>query len=79
MKSQPRSRSAWPSAMLCSRSQPPSTQSVAEMRMPTGMRGGTTARTASNTSSGKRMRLAAGPPYSSPRAFDSGERNSCSR
>ena len=44
------------------RSQPPSTQSLAEMRMPTTISGDTAARTASNTSSGKRMRFSSEPP-----------------
>ena len=37
--------------------QPPSTQSVADTRMPTGFSAGNTARTAAKTSSGKRMRF----------------------
>ena len=41
--------------------------------------GGKAARTASKTSSGKRMRPCRLPPYSSSRWFDSGERNWCSR
>ena len=62
MKWQPWASSARASAMLCGRSQPPSTQSVAEIRTPTAIVAGTTARTASNTSSSSRMRCASGPP-----------------
>ncbi len=50
---------------LCSRSQPPSTQSVADRRTPTGMAAGTAARTASKTCSGRRMRFSSEPPYAS--------------
>ena len=39
----------------------------------------THARTAETTSSGRRMRPARSPPYSSSRSLDSGERNWCSR
>ncbi len=38
MKSQPRAFSAWANATVCSRSQPCSTQSVADTRTPTGIR-----------------------------------------
>ena len=48
--------------MLWARSQPPSTQSVAEMRTPTAIVAGTSARIASNTSSTNRMRFSNEPP-----------------
>ena len=41
---------------------PPSIQSVAEMRTDIGFSSGQTARTASKTSSGKRMRSSRAPP-----------------
>ena len=41
---------------------PPSIQSVAEMRTVTGLDAGHAARTASNTSSGKRSRFSREPP-----------------
>ena len=50
-----------------------------ETRIVTGRSAGNAARTASNTSSGKRMRFSRLPPYSSVRRFESGERNWCSR
>ena len=60
-------------------SQPPSTQSVAERRIQTVCARVTAARTASNTSRGKRMRFSSEPPYSSSRRLEIGDRNSCSR
>ena len=54
----------------CSRSQPPSTQSVAEMRTRTGRSTGKASRTACATSSGRRIRFSRLPPYSSVRRFD---------
>ena len=47
--------------------------------MPTTISGDTAARTAWNTSSGKRMRFSSDPPYRSSRRFDSGDRNWCSK
>jgi hypothetical protein len=47
---------------LLRRSQPPSTQSVAEMRMPSAIDSGTTALIASNTCSTRRMRFSSEPP-----------------
>ena len=55
------------------------TQSAADTRVHTGLSAGKAARTASNTSSGKRMRFSRLPPYSSSRRLVSGDRNSCSR
>ena len=49
-------------AMVCSRSQPPSTQSVPDTRMLTGRSTGKTVRTASNISNGKRIRFSSEPP-----------------
>ena len=54
-------------------------QTVAEMRTPSTRASGQTTRTAANTSSGKRMRFASGPPYSSSRLFVSGQMNEDSR
>ena len=51
-------------------SQPPSAQSVAEIRTNSGSRSGQTARTASTTSRHRRMRLSNDPPYSSVRGVD---------
>ena len=62
MKSQPRSRSAVAKTTLCSTSQPPGTQSVAEIRTPTVIVDDTAARTASKTCNGKRRRLSSVPP-----------------
>ena len=45
-----------------STSQPPGTQSVAEMRIHTGLSAGNAPRTASNTSMGKRIRFSRLPP-----------------
>ena len=58
---------------------PPSSQSTAEIRTDIGRSSGHAARTASNTSSGKRIRFARLPPYSSVRRFVSGEMNDASR
>ena len=55
--------------------QPPSTQSVAETRIPIGFVSGKTFRTASNTSIGKRMRFSVEPPYSSLRWLEIGDMN----
>ena len=79
MKWQPRASSARARATLCARSQPPSTQSVAEMRTPTATDDGTAARTASNTRNTSRIRFSRLPPYASSRALLSGDRNWCSR
>src|SRR3546814_3148720 len=54
---------------------PPSTQSVAETRMPIGLCAGQAARIAWNVSSGNRMRFSSDPPYSSVLWFDRGERS----
>ena len=62
MKSQPRAFSASAKAVVCSRSHPPSTQSVADTRTPSATDAGTTSRSAWNTSSGKRMRFSSEPP-----------------
>ena len=57
----------------------PAAQSVAEMRTEIGLSAGQAARTASKTSSGKRMRFSSEPPYSSVRWLVSGERKLASR
>ena len=62
IQSQPRAFSRRASSIASSSVQPPSTQSVAETRTPSGRSAGQAARTASNTSSGKRMRLSNLPP-----------------
>ena len=54
--------SARDSATVPSMSQPPGTQSVAEMRAQTGLSAGKASRTISNTSSGKRIRFSRLPP-----------------
>ena len=54
---------------------PPSSQSIAEMRAPSGTPFGTTSRTSRSTSSPKRMRPFRSPPYSSLRLFEIGEVN----
>ena len=51
------------------------TQSLAEMRTEIGLSSGHTARTARNTSSGKRNRFSRLPPYSSVRLLVSGVMN----
>ena len=56
-------------------SQPPGTQSVAEMRAHTGLSAGNAARTTSKISSGKRIRFSRLPPYASLRLLAIGERN----
>ena len=65
-QSQPRAFSARPNSTVLSTVQlsgaTPSSQSVAETRTPTGRSAGNAARTASKTSSGKRIRLASEPP-----------------
>ena len=55
-------------------SQPPSTQSVDEMRMKSGSSRGQTPRTARTTSRTMRVRFSKEPPYSSSRSLESGER-----
>jgi len=62
MALQPRAASAFAKAMVCSRSQPPSAQSVPDTRMLTGRSTGKTVWTASNTSRGKRIRFSRLPP-----------------
>ena len=52
IQSQPRARSACANTTESSGAHPPSTQSVADTRTPTGMLSGTTARIASKISSG---------------------------
>ena len=79
MKSQP-SAFSWRAVSTVSSSvSPPSTQSVADSRMPIGFSAGQALRQASKTSSGKRRRFSIVPPYSSLRVLLSGERNWCSR
>jgi len=78
-KSTPWACSIGTNAMLSSTLQPPSTHSVAEMRTISGLPAGHTARTASQTSSSRRVRPVKSPPYSSVRWFVSGDMNSFSR
>ena len=61
-RSTPRAFSRRASSTDWSASQPPSTQSVAEMRTKSGWRSGQTARTASTTSSTSRVRFSNDPP-----------------
>ncbi len=79
MAAQPRVLKALDIATVPSMSQPPGTQSVAEMRAHTGLPAGKAARTASNTSSGKRILFSRLPPYWSVRLLAIGDRNWCSR
>ena len=58
---------------------PPGAQSWAEMRTLIGRCCGHTSRSAVNTSSGQRSRLASEPPYSSLRLLVSGEMKDDSR
>jgi hypothetical protein len=62
IQSQPIALSWCASAMDSSIVQPPSTQSLADRRTPIGRSTGQTARTASKTSIGKRVRLSKDPP-----------------
>ena len=71
----PRFFSSLASWTVSSGVQPPSTQSVAETRMPSGFCSGQTARTASYISMAKRMRFSLEPPYSSVRLLESGDKN----
>ena len=64
-----------PISMASSIVVPPSIQSTEEMRVEIGLCAGQAARTALNTSSGKRMRFSSEPPYSSVRRLVSGEMN----
>ena len=57
------------------KAQPPSTPSTADTRRNSGLSLGHTARTASATSSGKRVRPAKSPPEASLRLLDSGDKN----
>ena len=60
-------------------SRPRSSQSVPLQRTPSGRCAGHAARTAANTSSGKRMRFSRLPPYASVRWLAMGDRNELSR
>ena len=64
-RSTPASRSSRARATESSPVQPPSTQSVAEIRTSSGVASGTAARTDSTTRSSSRVRLSKEPPYSS--------------
>ena len=77
--SHPSAFSSRANATASSRSKPPGTQSVAEMRTLIGFSAGQISRTASNTSSGKRIRFSREPPYLSVRWFESGVRKLESR
>ena len=79
MASQPCARNARATSTASSGTMPPGDQSTAEMRTLIGFAAGHAARTASNTSSGKRSRRSSGPPYSSVRWFVSGEMKLASR
>ncbi len=52
---------------------PPGAQSTAEIRTESGLCSGHTARTASSTCRGNRIRFSSDPPYSSVRVLVSGE------
>jgi 2,4-dienoyl-CoA reductase-like NADH-dependent reductase (Old Yellow Enzyme family) len=67
IRSTPAAASSRESSTDSSTVQPPSAQSVAEMRTSSGLSSGQTARTARTTSRGKRTRLSKAPPYSSVR------------
>ena len=58
---------------------PSGIQSVADRRTDIGFISGHTARQASNTSSGKRIRFSSRPPYSSTRRLVIGEMKLASR
>jgi hypothetical protein len=58
---------------------PPSTQSVAEIRTLMGLSAGHTARQASNTSKGNAARASNDPPYASVRRLVTGDRKLDSR
>ncbi len=73
MMSQPCAFSSCATFTASSGSIPPGAQSTAEMRTEIGLCSGQAARTASNTSSGKRIRFSSEPPYSSLRSLVSGE------
>ena len=75
MKSQPSALSWRAVSIVSSMLTPPSTHSTQESRMPIALPAGQTRRQASNTSSGKRRRLSAVPPYSSLRWLLMGDRN----
>ena len=62
IRSMPRSRRRRASSTDCSMSQPPSTQSVDEMRTNSGQRSGRSARTARTVSRRKRVRFSNEPP-----------------
>jgi len=79
MKSTPWALSSGTRATESSVDQPPSTHSVAEMRTISGLAAGQTVRTASQTSSSRRVRPAKSPPYSSVRWLVSGDMNSFNR
>ena len=63
MKSQPIASSCLVNDTVPSPVHPPSIQSVADTRYPIGLSSGQTARTASNTSSPKRIRFSRPPRY----------------
>ena len=63
MRSTPSPFSSRASSIDCSTSQPPSTQSVAEIRTKSGARSGQTVRTAAATSRKSRVRFSKLPPY----------------
>ena len=62
IQSTPSRRSSSANASVWSMSQPPSTQSVAETRTPSGRSAGQVSRTAATTSSGKRILCSSEPP-----------------
>ena len=58
---------------------PPSTQSVTDMRAPIMTEAGIAARTARAMVSARRIRFSSGPPQWSVRLLERGERNWCTR
>jgi hypothetical protein len=79
MTSTPRAFSLRASTAESSISQPPSKPSTEDMRTNSGLSSGHTGRTASVSSSRKRILFSRLPPYSSVRRLDKGDRNCCAR
>ena len=79
IRSQPCALNVLPISTASAALKPPGIQSVAEMRTAIGRSAGHAARTASNSSSGKRSRFASDPPYASVRRLVTGEMKLASR
>ncbi len=79
MKSTPTAFNCFASSTDCSMSQPPSTQSVAEIRTNSGTSSGIWLRSLVATYRSKRILFSRLPPYWSSRWLVSGDRNWCSR